>query len=290
MAVNIPGRRQVRKRHFMDESGDRGLTVQYKHTSYPDLKDASDGINRGDELESGWVVKTWELEGVPGGGGILTVNCVPADSSTQEGGGSTQYPKDETWTCRSVRNDVSILAYCGTSGNTPNRTWIELWQKETDDSVARTNNYTKPDGTVSDLSQEDFDAATSDLIAKINKGIESVMRFYPVLSRNRKYDTCPDTMLENLGFIDDPPDAGAYIDNPNIPESSRKKIKKPSNLSTIKSAHQWVKVQDDVTEQGDGSFIRTESWMGIKKNGSNDSPWDQDLYGTNRWPMPYVHT
>lgn len=290
MAVSIPGYKQVRKTNFMDEAGDRGLTIQYKHTSYDALYTAASGIAQGTEVETGWIVKTWTVEGVPGGGGILSINCVPADSFTPQGGSATQYPKDETWTCKSVRNDVSILAYCGSQSSNPNRTWIELWQKETDGDVASSGNYTKPDGTVSDLSQQDFAAATSDLIAKIEKGVESVMRFYPVLSRNRKYDTCPTTMLENLGFIDTPPSPGTYIDNPNIPESSRKKVKKPSNLATIVSDHQWVKVQDDVTDQGDGSFIRTESWMGIKKSGSDDSPWDPDLYGTDRWPMPYVHS
>lgn len=289
MAVNIPGYKQVRKTHFMDESGDTGLTVQYKHVSYQDLYSAAKGIAQGAEIETGWIVKTWTLEGVPGGGGILSINCVPADSYTPQGGSATQYQKDETWTCRSVRNDVSILAYCGPNSNNPNRTWIELWQKESDDAVARSGNYTKPDGTVSDLTQQDFAAATSELISKIEKGVDSVMRFYPVLSRNRKYDTCPTTMLENLGFIDTPPTPGTYIDNPNIPESSRKKVKKPSNISNIIQTHQWVKVQDDVTEQGDGSFVRTESWMGIKKTDGNNSPWDADLYGENRWPMPYTH-
>ena len=290
MALNIPDTaiKQVRLNDFLTDQGDRGFSVQYKGTSYSDLKSAANGYQRGDEVETGWVLANWNLEGVPGGGGILTINCVPADTFTDEET-TTQYPSDETWTCRSVRNDVSILAYCGPDDSNPNRAWIELWQKETDDAVARAGGYTRPDGTVADLSEQDFAAATSELMAKIEKGVESVMRFYPVISRNRKYDNCPATFLENLGQIDTPPTPGNTIDNPNIPVANRKKVKKPTNLASITNAHQWVKVQDDVVEQGDGSFVRTESWMGIKKNGPNASPWDPDLYGPDMWPMPYVH-
>lgn len=291
MALTIPATalKQTRHTDFLTDQGDRGLSVIYKGTSYSDLRTAANGYRRGDEVEPGWVLTNWNLEGVPGGGGILTINAVPADTFTPQGGSATQYPKDETWTCKTVRNDVSILAYCGTTSANPNRTWIELWQKETDDSVASAGGYTKPDGTVADLAQQDHAAATSELISKINKGIDSVMRFYPILSRNRKYDNCPDTMLEHLFEIDTPPTPGTYIDNPNIPQSSRKKIKKPNNITTIIQAYQWLKVQDDTVEQGDGTFIRTESWMGMLKTQGNQSPWDPDLYGPNKWPMPYVH-
>ena len=99
-------------------------------------------------------------------------------------------------------------------------------------------------------------------------------------------------MLENLGFVDTPPTPGTYISNPNIPQSSRKKVKKPSNITTIIQDHEWLKCQDDTTEQGDGSFIRTESWMGVKKTDvpQGTTAFDPDLYGPNRWKIPYTET
>lgn len=287
MALSMPrtALKQVRHNDFLTDQGDRGLSIQYKGTSYDDLKNAANGYRRGDAVENGWVLTNWNLDGVPGGGGLLTINCVPADTFVPEGETSaTQYPKDETWTCKTVRNDLSILAYCGPSeGSNPNRVALELWMKETDAELANAFKYHKNENDVEELSEASIAVAN-----KILKGVDTVMRFYPILSRNRKYDNCPDTMLENLFEIDTPPTPSDYIDNPNIPQSSRKKVKKPSNLSTIRASYQWLKVQDDTTEQGDGSFVRTESWMGIRKTNGNPSPWDADLYGANKWPMPYT--
>ena len=45
-------------------------------------------------------------------------------------------------------------------------------------------------------------------------------------------------------------------------------------------------MQDDVSENPDGKFTRTESWMGIKKT-NGTTAFDPNLYGENRWPMPY---
>jgi len=98
------------------------------------------------------------------------------------------------------------------------------------------------------------------------------------VTRTRTYADCPPACLENVGFIDTPP----------APSGT---AKKPSGLATAVNAHQWLKVQDDAQEQTDGNWTRTESWMGIAKSDSNNnSPWDENLYGANRWPMPYQQT
>ena len=127
----------------------------------------------------------------------------------------------------------------------------------------------------STISTMSFFPATVALINKIRNGVEAVIRFYPVVTRTRTYADCPPACLENVGFIDTPP----------VPTGT---AKNPSGLTTAVAAHQWLKVQDDAQEQPDGNWTRTESWMGIAKSDNpDDSPWDADLYGANRWPMPY---
>lgn len=271
MAVNIPASayKQVRKSRQLDQNG-QGYQVQYKGTSYEALETAAAAFKKGDVVETGWILDSWALEGVPGGGGLLTITCAPNDS----GSGGVQKALKAVWTCKSVRNDISILAYCGPSeGNNPNRVALELWMKETDAELANEFKYKKND----QAAEEELSAASKAVARKILKGVESVIRFYPVLTCTSTWSRIPGTFMEDLGFVDTP---GA----PSADETLA-----PSNLSTIISGHEWLKVQDDVTELPDGKFTRTESWMGVKKTDaqSGTTAFDPDLYGENRWTMPY---
>ena len=59
-------------------------------------------------------------------------------------------------------------------------------------------------------------------------------------------------------------------------------------MDALINAHQWLKVQADCDEQQDGTWMRTESWIGILKTDKNNgTPWNADLYGENRWQMPH---
>ena len=278
MAVNIPtsSRLQVRKRLSEDSSGNKGYSVQYKDVSYDTLKGATASFSRGDTVDTGWILDTWSLESVPGGGGILTISCIPEQSSGTSG---TQKALKAVWTCKSVRNDVSILGYCGIGNRNPDRPWIESWQKEPDQDIAEVYNYRKTDGTVAeigtDLTPSSKQSPTRAVIDKIMSGVDSVIRFYPVLTCTSTWSRVPNSFFDNLGFVDTP---GA----PSADETIA-----PSSLSTTIGAHEWLKVQDDVGETADGKFTRTESWMGILKTSDNQHPWDPDLYGDNRWDMPY---
>lgn len=268
MAVSIPASayKQVRKSRQLDQNG-QGYQVQYKGTSYEALETAAAAFKKGDVVESGWILDSWTLEGVPGGGGLLTISCVPDDSG---GSGGTQKALKAVWTCKSVRNDVAWTAYCGISpGGNPNRFDLEMWMKETDAELAKAFKYKDDKGTEHELSSPSKKLAT-----KINKGVESVIRFYPVLTCTSTWSRIPGTFMEDLGFVDTP---GA----PSADETLA-----PSNLSTIINANEWLKVQDDVAELPDGKFSRAESWMGIKKV-QGQTAFDPDLYGANRWPMPY---
>ena len=271
MAVVIPesAYKQIRKSRQLDQNG-QGYQVQYKGTSYEALETAAAAFAKGDKVETGWLLDSWSLEGVPSGGGLLTITCVPEDTVTDPNNVSLQTALKAVWTCKSVRNDVAWTAYCGVSpGGNPNRVDLEMWMKETDSELAKAYKYKDDKGTEHELSKP-----SQKLAEKIDKGVESVIRFYPVLSCTSTWSRIPGTFMKNLG----------YTDTPGAPKANETHA--PSNLSSIISAYEWLKVQDDVSENPDGKFTRTESWMGVKKV-EGTTAFDPDLYGEKRWPMPY---
>lgn len=254
MAVisNIPGERQPSDMERLDESNAKGFSCRFKGV-YSALKTAANGYSQGDTFE-GNVLKSWVLERAPGNLGYLTLNLVPDDSG---GSGGEQTPLKITWSVKSVRNDKSILAYCGPSeGNNPYRPRIELWMKETDPDAIEAGQFIGPHGEVKSLTDVDLL-----VVNKLKKGIESVIRFYPLVTRRRIYSGDPQGSFEKLGFIDDLPQGAPSIDGD----------------------YEWLKVQDDKDEQSDGNFVRIESWMGVLES---DGGWDENLYGENRWSMP----
>ena len=257
------------------QQGDKTRQVAYKG-DFDDLESAADELEAGDEIVTGWVYSSHDLRRVAADLGVLTINCIPKSATGEGEGGSAGevQPLKDIWSIRSVRNDVSIMAYCGDGENEPNRAMIEAWMKEPDGKLAKLHQFRRPDGEIEQLTT---DAATMDLVAKIEKGIESVIRFYPVVTRTRTYAECPPACLENVGYIDTPP----------APSGT---AKKPTGIGTAVSAHQWLKVQDDAQVQTDGKWTRTESWWGIAMTDDpNNAPWDADLYGSRRWSMPYNH-
>lgn len=260
-------------------SGD-GRTLIFKDV-YTDLETKRLALAEGDVIETGWVAKTWSLRPVPGGYGELTINCVPPNPTHGGGGGGgggevVTDPLTDIWSIKGCRNDVSLLAYCGPSvGANPLRDQIENWLKETDKDLAAAYSYKDDKGKVVELTE-----ASKALAAKFAKGAQSVMRFYPIVTRKRTYADVPPACLEKLGFIDTPSYSGTT--------SPVTKKKVPNGLSTAINAHQWLKCQDDADENTDGKWVRTESWMGIPKTDDpNNAPWDADFYGDNRWAMPY---
>lgn len=251
-----------------DEAGNLKKSFSWKGP-FTDLETAGKGIAKGDVVATGWIASSWSVRRTPGNYGVLTIECTPPNPTGEdEQHQPTVEPLKDIWSIKSVRNDVSIMAYCGPSeGANPNRAMIEAWMKEPDGSLAAQYKFQKPSGEI-----ETLNGASLALVHKIEKGVEAVIRFYPVVTRTRTYADCPPACLEKVGFIDTPP----------APTGT---AKKPSGLSTAVAAHQWLKVQDDAQEQPDGNWTRTESWMGIPS--ADGTGWDANLYGANRWPMPY---
>ena len=263
---------QVNEQDGLSEQGRRTHTHVIKGP-YSGLESLLRGLDTGDEISTGYYLSHGFLSRGAGNTGTLTLTCTPDDTDTS-GSTPSQTALDETWTIKSVRNDMSILAYCGPSQSNPDRTYVEAWQKEPDGSIANANSFTKPDGSIVNLNNQS--PASVALIGKIRKGIDSVMRFYPQLTKTRTYSKIPAKCYENLNTID----------TPTVSDLTSKVVQKMSNFDEIVAAHTWLKCQDDVAKLGDGTFQRIESWMGVPN--SNGSGWDENLYGTtNRWPMPY---
>lgn len=254
MAVNIPASavRQPQDVDTHDDADTDRFSIRFK-APYADLKTAKEAFAQGDEYD-GRILRNWQLERIAGNWGMLTLGLAPKDSSTE--GGSVQ-PYKTTWSVKSVRNDKSILAYCGESeGNNPYRAHIELWMKETDQDLIEADKYTDGKGEEHTLTSLD-----KLITAKLKKGIESVIRFYPLVTRKKFYHADPRDSLAKLGYIDP----------------------LPNGAPSVTGSYEWLKVQDDKDEQMDGDFVRIESWMGAL---AAEGGWDQDLYGQNRWPMP----
>lgn len=257
------------------ENGARTETIVYKGL-YATLKTYTDSLHGGDTIETDYIVTTWQLQRGNGGTGVLTVNCLPKDARTagdDTPGQETspeQKPIKDVWSVHNVRNDKNVLAYCGDSpGANALRTQVERWMKETDGDLAEAYSYREPDGSVTVLTEN-----SQQIAALIAAGVESVIRFYPVVTRRRTYSEPPDDCLDNIGFKDTPPVGGSSL-SPNV--------KKPSKLADRIDEYDWLKMQDDVEEQSDNTFVRTESWWGVK---ASDGGWKDELYGANRWSMP----
>jgi len=257
------------------QQGDDTRSFNYKGP-FATLETAAAAFTTNTAIVTGWYYSSHSLRRVAGDYGVLTIECTPHPTSGEgtEQSPTVTEPLKDIWSIKSVRNDVSIMAYCGSGENMPNRALIEAWMKEPDGQLAKNHQFRKPDGEVVQLTEH---AATMDLVLKIEKGVEAVIRFYPVVTRTRTYAVCPPACLENVGFIDTPP----------APSGT---AKSPTGIGTAVAAHQWLKVQDDAQELSDSKWTRTESWMGIAKSDNpDDSPWDADLYGESRWSMPYDH-
>ena len=267
----------------LNEQGLRTWRVSFKG-DYDTLRIKSIGYRQGQTFEKG-SLRSFKLSRISGGYGMLTLALTPPEPASEGGGGSGtdgDNPVKDIWSVHAVRNDVSIMAYCSSGLNGPQRADVEAWQKEPDGSVAMLPGFTKSDGSIFVIGTDDAGVkatATNDLLTKILKGIDSVMRFYPMLTKTRTYAKPPETVYEHL----------AEIDVPVVGEADKTtgKLFKPGNLDVIIKGHTWVKCQDDVTLQADGKFVRTESWMGF----AGESV-DVNLYGSGeqRWEMPYCHS
>ena len=290
MTINANLKLQPTDETALDADSGASLTIEWKG-AYGDAKATADTIAIGDSLPTtpggnaytpdsgnydGYKIKAWTIRRRNGDTAVLTVSCLKADLTTTDQSQQTSTtPLKETYSLKSVRNDVSVLAYCGDSASAPNRAVVERWMREPDPKLAAEFKYTDANGAV--VSIPDNFSETVPLIRKIMRGTERVIRFYPQLTRKRIYQNPPTDAFSNLSYVDTPPAPGSQ------------RTLAPNGIAVLISNYEWLKVQDDCDEQPDGKWARTESWIGINKTDvvDNEHPWDPDLYGSARWKMPH---
>ena len=273
----------------LDAEGAETLTLEWKG-AYAACKTTADTIKPGEEIPTvargnaytpavelygGYHAISWTVRRGNGDTAILAVTCKKADTVTSSQQGESTTPFRTVYSVKSVRNDVSVLAYCGTSASNPNRAAIERWMREPDPKLAAAFKYTDANGSVVDMNEEPLLKCTVPLVEKIIKGTERVIRFYPQITIKRQFYAPPPNDFEKLAHINAPP------------TPSGEKTLAPSGINSLISGYEWLKVQDDCDEQQDRTWMRTESWIGIKKV-EDTGGWDANLYGdgTDRWSMP----
>lgn len=300
--------RQPTETDGIDSEGRATKTIIVKG-AYADVHDLFKTLSRGCLVISGWEMQTANISHA-NGAGVLNIVCNEAEPEEGTPGTADDTPLSIVWSVKSVRNDKSILAYCGSGPAAPLRGLVEAWMKEPDGTLAAAMSFTKADGSVCNIANlrpsdgpEDPDepegstgvvenlnpkdktpkspyktgqlAGTRELITKIMNGIDSVMRFYPMLTKTTVYKNAPKYTYTNLATIETPTaelTAGVFVSM-------------PGNISKIIEGHKWIKCQDDYQLTADGKHTRVESWIG------SDDMVDENLYGTGskRWSMPYDH-
>jgi hypothetical protein len=251
--------------HSNSGSG-QGETV-VKKGDYADLLEEAGGLHVRDAHDYGAdaqhpdvrYVQSWQLERAPGGLGVLTIKYEPsADDSSSD-------PDDdivsEKWSVKNVQQQLPLSRFYldGTwSATAPDGHELALWRQEPRKELYDAYKFLAPDGNAYELT------AGGKLVAdKYKKGIESVMRFYPVVTRTITYKRgMSDTKVNALGI-------GARLAHIDTPA-------KTFGLSGLT----WLCIQDEAELAADGTVVRTTGWMGCKS-------LDADLYGdTDRWePM-----
>lgn len=213
-----------------------------------------------EQAPENWYVASWALERLEGDYGRLTINIGDTADNTS---GQTEPDNvvSEKWSLKNVQMQLPLSRFYidGTwSGTAPDGHQIALWRQEPRKDLYDAYQFLAPDGNIYELS--DGSKAAAD---KYRKGIESVMRFYPVVTR---------TITYKKGMSDD------RISALKIGEKLAH-IQTPAKTFGL-APGTWLCIQDEADLAADGTFVRVTGWMGCKS-------LDKDLYGdTDRWePM-----
>ena len=213
--------------------------------SYEDQFAAANARPRGTAIPGYGYVLSWNLNRVAGNNGICTYQLV---SMTQELW-LNNAPMSETWNLKHIRVDVPIERYGGPSeGNSANLYDLARWQTEPDRALYVAYKYRTENNVLVSLSNP-----TILLAKKLEYGHQVVQRHFPVAVRTRLYARVPYAVGEDLD-----------------------RIYAPEFFAS--AAKDWLKIQDDLDQGGDGNWQRVEAWQGAES-------WDVNFYGsgTQRW-------
>jgi len=245
------------------DSGD-GVTEQIVRQGHYGLLDAfASGLKAKTACDVGApygerYVINWSLERLDGSYGRLTITVGETADNGKDGDSEPDNVLKIKWSLKNVQQQIPLSRFFtdGTwSMSNPDGHALALWRQEPRKELYDGYQFLAPDGSVYTL-----DTASQAVAQKYRKGIESVMRFYPVVTRTVTYRSgMSEERINALGI------GGrlSHIDTP------------PRTFGLTPGV--WLCIQDDGEVSADGELVRTTGWMGCKT-------LDENLYGdTDRW-------
>lgn len=233
---------------FVNEGGAKSITRRFrgKHSVLTTFAGQYNvGSTKHDNLPLQTIRLTREV-GDPNLGSLELVFSAPVQD---QGGSNTATEIGVVWQMRHTQKMISIYRYCGDSeGASANRGRIEQWRKGTDAYLYANYQWRDKVGAIHTLTNRD-----QLLAAKFKAGFETVMRFYPTITKTTTYSS---GKIEDIG-------AGlAHI------ESS---MDAPTGWASAAAA--WMKIGDDLSyDSSTGKQTRTETWLG-------EESFDTNFYG-----------
>lgn len=212
---------------------------------YADQLTAANARPRGTHITDYGYVLSWNLQRVNGDLGICTYQLA-AQTSEQW---TSNEPLSETWSLKHIRVDVPIERYGGPSEvNSASLYDLARWQTEPDKTLYAAYKYKTDLDVIVELSSH-----TIELADKIKLGHEVVQRHFPVAVLTTLSTQRPASIGTGIDYIEEPDEFGD-------------------------TAAEWLKIQDDVSQSGDGNWQRVQAWQGAEY-------WDQNFYGSgsSRW-------
>ncbi|MBR4612115.1 MAG: hypothetical protein IKO40_05300 [Kiritimatiellae bacterium] len=202
-------------------------------------------------------VASWTLERLEADYGRLTITV--GETAEESGGGGGGGNLLETkWSLKNTQMTIPLARFY-TDGwwslSNPDGHQIAQWRQEPRKDLYDNFQFMAPDGNIYEL-----DSASQAVATKYKKGIESVMRFHPVVIRTETYRKgMSESMVAALGIGS----RLAHIDTP------------PKTFGLAPGT--WLCIQDEADWAADGTLVRVSGWMGCKT-------LDADLYGDDgRW-------
>lgn len=236
MATERKGNSEVRETWRSGEvqraGVDRITVINYGRKDALELVQPSAGNQ---EWLAGYTVESSVVRPQRGGMGELSVYLVETDTST--GIGVPEGALDATIEIEMAQVEMPLMSHPDFEGYAPE---IECWRSETVAATRAGLSYTNKAGQEVKLKGKAEDAAK-----KILRGVESYLRFAPVVTRTTTYKTRPDP--KNIDKVCAPP-------------------------ASVPGTWDYLKTGDSVRQIGKKRYERTEQWTGVA------GKWDRDLY------------
>jgi hypothetical protein len=173
---------------------------------------------------------------IPKKGGLarLTITLVTTASSS---GTTATAALREKWEIDSAQIEMPLASHPAIAEFEGAADELEMWRNEPDRALKKAFKY--DDGGT----EKELTGMVKTFAQKILKGVESYLRFNPVISKTGVYDGRPATA------------APGYIGTPTVSVAG----------------FQYLKTADRVVQNDDRTWTRTEQWTGALE-------WDTDLY------------